>query len=69
MRPAAILRSNNDARVRQNAHFASDVTASALIGTGIGRAVVRINRQQRLKVSLAPLLAPQARGLALRIAF
>jgi membrane-associated phospholipid phosphatase len=57
------------ARMREDAHFASDVLAGALIGNGVGRAVVRINRRLRARVAVAPLVAPHAHGLTLITAF
>lgn len=53
------------ARMRENAHFASDVLAGALIGNGVGRAVVRINRRLRARFTVAPLLGPHERGLTI----
>jgi membrane-associated phospholipid phosphatase len=35
------------ARLKHDKHWASDVVGGALIGSGIGRAVVRMNREQR----------------------
>jgi membrane-associated phospholipid phosphatase len=56
------------ARLETRDHFSSDVLAGALIGTGIGRAVVRVNQGRRggqAQVSVAPVLAPGYRGLSL----
>jgi membrane-associated phospholipid phosphatase len=59
------------ARLETRDHFSSDVVAGALIGTGIGRAVVRVNAGKRAgtggraKLSVAPVLAPGYRGLCL----
>lgn len=49
------------ARIVDNAHFTSDVVAGALIGTAVGQAVVRFNRQKRLR--LAPLVDGKTNGL------
>ncbi|HVT60424.1 MAG TPA: phosphatase PAP2 family protein [Thermoanaerobaculia bacterium] len=57
------------ARLRLNGHFASDVTAGALIGAGVGKAVARINRNLRVKVALSPIVAPGKRGLVFTAAF
>jgi membrane-associated phospholipid phosphatase len=57
------------ARMRENAHFASDVLAGAIIGTVVGRAVVHINQRLRARISAAPLLGPNERGLVLATAF
>jgi hypothetical protein len=57
------------ARMREDAHFASDVLAGAIIGNGVGRAVVRINKRLRARVAVAPLVAPHAHGLTLVTAF
>jgi membrane-associated phospholipid phosphatase len=53
------------ARMRENAHFASDVLAGALIGNGVGRAVVRINKRLRARVTVAPLIGPHEQGLTI----
>ena len=55
------------ARVENNAHYASDVIAGAVIGTLIGRAVVRFNREQRITVGVSSSLDPSAPGVALTI--
>jgi membrane-associated phospholipid phosphatase len=57
------------ARMREDAHFASDVLAGALIGNGVGRAVVRINKRLRARVAVAPLISPHAHGLTLVTGF
>ncbi|HXO29147.1 MAG TPA: phosphatase PAP2 family protein [Thermoanaerobaculia bacterium] len=57
------------ARMREDAHWASDVVAGALIGTTVGRAVVHLNRRLRARVSVAPLIAPGAQGLTIHTAF
>lgn len=57
------------ARMREDGHWASDVVAGALIGTTVGRAVVHLNRRLRARVSVAPLIAPNAQGLTIHTAF
>ncbi len=57
------------ARMREDGHFASDVTAGALIGTVVGRAVVHLNRRLRARLAVAPIVAPDARGVTFRAAF
>lgn len=42
------------ARVQQGRHFASEVAAGAVIGTFVGRTVVRSNRREREKVGAGP---------------
>ncbi len=59
------------ARMREDAHWASDVVAGALIGTTVGRAVVHLNQRlrARVNVSVTPLISPGAQGLTIRTAF
>jgi membrane-associated phospholipid phosphatase len=57
------------ARMREDAHFASDVLAGALIGHTVGRAVVHINKRLRVPVTVSPLIAPRAQGVALATTF
>lgn len=54
-------------RIVDNAHYASDVLAGAMIGTAIGRAVACFNQQQRLQV--VPLVEDQAKGVQFVYAF
>lgn len=53
------------ARTYHDAHFASDVLAGAMIGTAVGRAVVRYNDERRghSTVVLVPQLAPGVVGV------
>lgn len=52
------------ARMYNDAHFASDVVASAIIGTFVGRSIVNHNRTLRThKVVLIPLMGPDFAGL------
>ena len=46
------------ARIHHQAHFLSDVTAGALIGTVTGLAVVHRNEDARHRFAFAPLLGP-----------
>jgi len=54
-------------RMEQNAHYASDVLAGALIGVAVGNAVVRIHGEERLRISPAAPVNPATRGMALAI--
>jgi len=54
-------------RMEQNAHYASDVLAGALIGIAVGNAVVRIHNAVRFRISPAPPVNPASRGMALTI--
>jgi membrane-associated phospholipid phosphatase len=52
------------ARIEQNAHFASDVVAGAIIGTVVGRAVVaRHNKAMPHGMTVAPLIDGRQVGL------
>ncbi len=56
------------ARMYHDAHWASDVVASAFIGTYIGKLVVKHNRDMRnnsTKVVVLPLLGPDMTGVQL----
>jgi membrane-associated phospholipid phosphatase len=60
------------ARMRHDAHWASDVTAGALIGYGVGHTVARLNLSRRLgeaHVQILPLLAPKEPGVLLTARF
>jgi hypothetical protein len=62
------------ARIQQNAHFASDVVSGALLGTLVGRTVVRRNQERRvgsgrLKVALSPSFGPGYQGATLSVRF
>lgn len=55
------------ARIYHNAHWTSDVTAGAAIGTFVGRGVVALNdrlrkREGKIHVAFAPLVSDHARG-------
>lgn len=49
------------ARLNNNRHWSSDVLAGAAVGTFVGKAVVRFNREHR-KVSLQPIVGPDIHG-------
>lgn len=55
--------------IDQNAHFASDVVAGALIGSAVGIAVVRFNAQNRTRFQLHPFLDRDIHGMAIVIAY
>jgi len=60
------------ARMDHNAHFASDVLAGAIIGTTVGRAVVRLNDRKRIEwaggpVTFAPWIGPRGAGLGVSL--
>ncbi len=63
------------ARVERRDHYLSDVVAGALLGTAVGRIVVRTNQRLRsgnsepLKISFQPTFAPDYRGLAVSARF
>ena len=52
-------------RMEHNAHYASDVLAGALIGTVVGRSVVRLHDSERLLITAAPSVNPASPGVAL----
>jgi membrane-associated phospholipid phosphatase len=62
------------ARIYHNAHWTSDVTAGALIGTFVGRGVVALNNRLRkgegkVQVSFAPFFDEHTRGAAVFVEF
>jgi hypothetical protein len=58
------------ARIHHQAHFLSDVTAGALIGTAVGRAVVHRNAEERRRFQVAPLVGPRNQpGIGLSFSF
>ena len=62
------------ARIYHNAHWTSDVTAGALIGTFVGRGVVALNDRLRkgpgkVRVAFAPFVTDRARGAGVLVAF
>jgi hypothetical protein len=57
------------ARIHHQAHFFSDVTAGAIAGTAVGRAVVHRNNEER-KLHVAPLLGPRNQpGVGVSLSF
>ena len=46
------------ARIHHQAHFFSDVTAGAVLGTATGMAVVHRNEEERRKYALTPVVGP-----------
>jgi len=54
-------------RMENNAHYASDVLAGALIGTVVGRTVVRLHKNERLRIAVAPPVNPRTVGVALTV--
>lgn len=61
------------ARVHHNAHFASDVTAGAILGTFVGHSVVRVNRRERSergRLALTPISGEHGEpGLGVALSF
>jgi membrane-associated phospholipid phosphatase len=62
------------ARIYHNAHWTSDVTAGALIGTFVGRGVVALNKKLRsgqgqVRVGFAPFVSDRERGANVLVAF
>jgi hypothetical protein len=58
------------ARIHHQAHFLSDVTAGAIIGTVTGRAVVHRNEQERHRLAVMPLLGPKDQpGVGVEVSF
>ncbi len=54
-------------RIEQNAHFASDVVAGAVIGTVVGQAIVRRHAKPRAgQMAVAPYLDGRASGIVFR---
>jgi len=58
------------ARVHHQAHFLSDVTAGAIIGTVTGRTVVHRNDEERHKYALMPVVGPHGEpGVGVALSF
>ena len=57
------------ARIEQDAHFLSDVVASALIGIGVAKSVVTFNKRKRGALTLRPAIGPDHWGLELAASF
>jgi membrane-associated phospholipid phosphatase len=56
-------------RMYDDAHYLSDVTAAALIGTLVGRSVARFGQKRRGALEVRPLLTPGAAGAGLTVRF
>lgn len=54
-------------RMEDSAHYASDVVAGALIGTLVGRAVVRLHAEDGISFEAAPAVDPAQPGVALTV--
>ena len=62
------------ARIYHNAHWTSDVTAGAIIGTFVGRGVVALNKRLRsgdttVRVAFAPFIGDHVKGAGFLVAF
>lgn len=59
------------ARIEQEAHFPSDVVASAIIGTVVGKTIVRYNNNRKFhkNVIIEPATDMEGAGLSLKIVF
>ena len=62
------------ARIYHNAHWTSDVTAGAIIGTFVGRGVVALNKKLRagdttVRVAFAPIIGDHVKGAGFLVAF
>ncbi|MFL6235318.1 MAG: phosphatase PAP2 family protein [Thermoanaerobaculia bacterium] len=58
------------ARIHHQAHFFSDVTAGAVIGTATGLAVVHRNEEERRKYVLMPIVGPHGEpGVGMAVSF
>lgn len=57
------------ARIEQEAHFPSDVLAGAIIGTVVGKSIVRYNKGRHGKYTLLPVMDGQTTGVMARVEF
>lgn len=57
------------ARIEQEAHFPSDVVTGAIIGTVVGKSIVRYNKGRHGKYTLLPLMDGQTTGVLARVEF
>jgi hypothetical protein len=58
------------ARIHHQAHFLSDVTAGAIIGTATGRTVVHRNDEERHRYALMPVVGPHGEpGVGMALSF
>jgi membrane-associated phospholipid phosphatase len=56
------------ARLNNNRHWTSDVLAGAVVGTYVGKTVVRFNREH-LRIKLQPIVAPNLQGAEISMAW
>ena len=56
------------ARLNNNRHWASDVLAGAVVGTYVGKTVVRFNREHH-RIKLQPIVAPDLQGAEFSMAW
>ena len=56
-------------RIEHQAHFVSDVVAGAMIGVGVTKGVVALNRTMRGNLALEPTVTPGGYALALSVSF
>jgi ABC-type Mn2+/Zn2+ transport system permease subunit len=57
------------ARIYHRHHFVSDVVAGAIIGTSVGKCVVRINSSARHVTALVPVIDGETMGIAMTMGF
>ncbi|MGH7554830.1 MAG: phosphatase PAP2 family protein [Longimicrobiales bacterium] len=56
-------------RMYDDAHYLSDVTAAALIGTAVGRSVAHFGQSERRRVTVQPAVTPSGAGVGLTLRF
>ncbi len=56
-------------RMHDDAHYLTDVTAAALIGTAVGRSVAHFGQRQRGNLSVQPVTTPGGPGIGLSLSF
>jgi membrane-associated phospholipid phosphatase len=57
------------ARILHNAHFLSDVLAGAMIGTAVGKYVVKLNQPASHGIAIRPMPVPGGEGIVLAWSF
>jgi len=57
------------ARMENNGHYASDVIAGALIGTLVGRTIVRLHRGEGSEIRVAPVLSADGKSGVVALEF
>lgn len=57
------------ARIEKEAHFPSDVVAGAVIGTVVGKSIVRYNKGRHGKYTLLPVMDGQTTSLLVRMEY